>query len=96
MFVSYHRQTTLLTVPDVRLEPPFLQLVMWAPTGNALAIVVGNDIWYRAEALGKTERLTSTGRRDTIYNGVPDWVYEGKTQHQHIPGDSFPKLLTAN
>lgn len=55
-----------------------LQLVKWAPTENAYVYVYMNDIYLRRSARDQTEefRLTNTGRPGTIYNGVPDWVYE--------------------
>lgn len=59
-----------------------LQLVKWAPTGNSYIYVYMNDIYLRPSAREQTlqeYRLTSTGRPGTIYNGVPDWVYEGNT-----------------
>lgn len=56
----------------------YAQVVVWAPVGSALAFVVGNDIYYRPEATAPSVRITNTGVQDTIYNGVPDWVYEGK------------------
>ena len=55
-----------------------LQCVVWAPTGNAYAYVYMNDIYYKTSPKGQEIRLTRTGRPGTIYNGVPDWVYEGK------------------
>ncbi len=39
--------------------------------------VYGNNIYYQ-EALGKDiVQLTDTGEDMNIFNGVPDWVYEG-------------------
>ncbi|CAB0017991.1 unnamed protein product [Nesidiocoris tenuis] len=53
-----------------------LQSVVWAPVGNGFAYVYMNDIYYKSSPKGQEIRLTSTGRPGTIYNGVPDWVYE--------------------
>ncbi|XP_034243317.1 venom dipeptidyl peptidase 4 isoform X2 [Thrips palmi] len=66
---------TPLTIPD-RPGPVYAQVVVWAPVGSALTFVVGNDIYYRSEATAASVRITATGVQDTIYNGVPDWVYE--------------------
>ncbi|KAK7866724.1 hypothetical protein R5R35_003146 [Gryllus longicercus] len=59
-------------------DPRVLQLAIWAPTGNAIAFVYHNDIFYRASAAADAEtvRLTSDGSFSTVYHGVPDWVYE--------------------
>lgn len=63
---------------------------MWAPQGNRIAYVKENDIFYRLapETLPDIQ-LTFTGRRNQIYNGVPDWVYEG------IANDTFTNTLHA-
>ncbi|KAL2744196.1 venom dipeptidyl peptidase 4 isoform X2 [Vespula maculifrons] len=54
-----------------------LQLATWAPTGNALIYVHQNNIFYRLEAEVPTDyQITDSGVFGTIYNGVPDWVYE--------------------
>lgn len=56
-----------------------LQLATWAPQGNALVYVYQNNIYYRPEAEAAVDyQITDTGNFGTIYNGVPDWVYEGK------------------
>lgn len=40
--------------------------------------VANNDIYYLEDIDGKNyEQLTSDGAADVIYNGVPDWLYEG-------------------
>ncbi|KAL2712952.1 venom dipeptidyl peptidase 4 isoform X2 [Vespula squamosa] len=70
-----HVQTeTALTATNDSLT---LQLATWAPTGNALIYVHQNNIFYRLEAEVPTDyQITDTGVFGTIYNGVPDWVYE--------------------
>jgi len=58
---------------------PFLQHVVWAPRGNALAFVYGNDIYYKTSAATThVYRVTNTGQQDVVFNGIPDWLYEGK------------------
>lgn len=54
-----------------------LQYVTWAPKDNALVLVHQNDIYYLSYA--RTDdivRITNTGLEGTIWNGIPDWVYE--------------------
>ncbi|XP_024940697.1 inactive dipeptidyl peptidase 10-like isoform X2 [Cephus cinctus] len=56
-----------------------LQLAVWAPQGNALIHVIQNNIYYRPEAEVATDyQITTSGVFGSIYNGVPDWVYEGE------------------
>ncbi|KAJ3509953.1 hypothetical protein NLJ89_g4948 [Agrocybe chaxingu] len=49
----------------------------WAPTGNALAYVLDNDLYIlpSAEPATRPIRVTSTGNT-SLFHGVPDWVYE--------------------
>ncbi|XP_050087507.1 venom dipeptidyl peptidase 4 [Anopheles aquasalis] len=48
-----------------------------APTGQSLAYVKDNNVYYRAALLENTEvLLTTDGVPGIIYNGIPDWVYE--------------------
>ncbi|XP_049787513.1 venom dipeptidyl peptidase 4-like isoform X1 [Schistocerca cancellata] len=59
------------------LDNKVLQLVVWAPTGNALVYVYHNNIYYRPTAeLAREFKLTTTGSFGSIYHGTPDWVYE--------------------
>ncbi|XP_046586430.1 venom dipeptidyl peptidase 4 isoform X1 [Neodiprion lecontei] len=54
-----------------------LQLATWGPQGNSLVYVLQNNIYYRPQAEIETDyELTTDGVFGTIYNGVPDWVYE--------------------
>lgn len=71
---------------------PLLQHVVWAPRGNALAFVYRNDIYYKTSALtSHVYRITNTGQPGVVFNGVPDWLYEGKIRkcacvvHSAIP-----------
>lgn len=53
-------------------------LAEWAPTGNAVILVHENDIYYKPNPrTNLTYRVTQDGVPGQIYNGVPDWLYEG-------------------
>lgn len=56
-----------------------LQLASWAPVGTGLVYVLNNNIYYISapENVLNPEKITSDGVGGVIYNGVPDWVYEG-------------------
>lgn len=55
-----------------------LQLAVWAPVGNSIAFVARNNIFYRPSATSlQVKQITKNGIIGNIYNGVPDWVYEG-------------------
>ncbi|KAL7423958.1 Dipeptidyl peptidase 4 [Cryptotrichosporon argae] len=56
-------------------KPPKVSKVTWAPVGHALAYVVDNDLYVLAEPETAAVRVTTDGSA-TVFNGVPDWVYE--------------------
>ena len=57
-----------------------MQLASWSPDGRSLVLVHDNDLFYVKDVRRPTrvQRLTSTGRSEVVYNGVADWLYEGK------------------
>lgn len=53
--------------------------VEWAPKGQALIIIHEYDIYYKPDPRAKTTyRVTQDAVPGLIYNGVPDWLYEGR------------------
>ena len=62
--------TTEPLIPDQKAD---IQYAGWAPTGDKIAFVRGNDLYIWTS--GNVERITSDGGPD-VFNGVPDWVYE--------------------
>lgn len=70
-----HRTTSRITVGN----STSLQLAVWAPGGNALVLVNQNNVYYKPTAETQTNyQITTTGIYGSIYNAVPDWVYEGE------------------
>ncbi|KAG6460920.1 hypothetical protein O3G_MSEX012305, partial [Manduca sexta] len=71
----------LTPLPDdiggVITEGPYLLLAAWTPKGHGLITIKDYDIYYRPAPRSSTGyRVTDTGIPGTIYNGVPDWLYE--------------------
>lgn len=61
-----------------RTDQPPLLYATWAPTTDALAFVSHNDLYYTTGPdLDTMYRITDTGQIGSIFNGIPDWVYEG-------------------
>lgn len=58
----------------------WLQLAEWGPTGSQLVLVQDNDLYYKASgsAQSRVVRLTSSGKPGVVFNGIPDWLYEGE------------------
>lgn len=54
---------------------PDLLLVVWAPVGYGLAVVYKNNLFYKENPKAQEVRITNDP--EFVYNGVPDWVYEG-------------------
>ncbi|XP_054009789.1 venom dipeptidyl peptidase 4-like isoform X2 [Hylaeus anthracinus] len=79
-YLAHYKIVNLQTSVETSLttnDSISLQLATWAPHGNALVYVYQNNIYYRPEAEKAVDyQITDTGVFGTIYNGVPDWVYE--------------------
>nr|XP_002130673.1 dipeptidyl peptidase 4 [Ciona intestinalis] len=59
--------------------PSDVQYITWSPVGDAVAYVYDFDIYYRADVNDTTTndiRITDDGSANSVYNGIPDWVYE--------------------
>ncbi|KAK0080429.1 hypothetical protein PV325_013968 [Microctonus aethiopoides] len=70
---NYRKTTSRITVGN----STSLQLAVWAPGGNALVLVNQNNVYYKPTAETQTNyQITTTGIYGSIYNAVPDWVYE--------------------
>jgi dipeptidyl aminopeptidase len=53
-----------------------VSLAVWAPTSDAVAYVIGNNVHVRELSNDKdTIEVTTDGGTDLFY-GIPDWVYE--------------------
>jgi dipeptidyl aminopeptidase len=68
------------TVPLIPItSPPSTAIAKWSPKGHNIAFVQNNDLYISTLASsssnGTVIRITRTGN-ETIFNGVPDWVYE--------------------
>ncbi|XP_043250210.1 venom dipeptidyl peptidase 4-like isoform X2 [Colletes gigas] len=78
-YLAHYKIVNLTTLSERSLvnDTISLQLATWAPRGNALVYVYQNNIYYRPEVEKPVDfQITNTGVFGTIYNGVPDWVYE--------------------
>lgn len=53
-----------------------LNFCVLSPSGNRVAFVRDNNV-YEQMIGGDEVQLTGDGINGIVYNGVPDWVYEG-------------------
>lgn len=52
---------------------------MWLMAlGHPQVYIFENNIYYQADVQSSSWRLTSSGLEGAIYNGISDWLYEGK------------------
>ena len=56
-----------------------MQHAEWLGNSTTLIIIVDNDIYLRQSPADEADiRLTHTGVPGLIYNGITDWLYQGK------------------
>uniref|UniRef100_A0A8C5LIW2 Fibroblast activation protein alpha n=1 Tax=Jaculus jaculus TaxID=51337 RepID=A0A8C5LIW2_JACJA len=58
--------------------PRPIQYLCWSPVGSKLAYVYQNNIYLKQRPGDPPYQITYNGRENKIFNGIPDWVYEGK------------------
>lgn len=76
-FFSHHIPVRLASSP--KAQPERLQFASWLGDTNSLLVIFSNDIYLRQSPNNETDtRLTFTGMPDIFYNGVPDWLYQGR------------------
>lgn len=64
------------TIPvNVKGARQALNVVEWSPVGNSFIFVHQNNIYYKASPEADEVQITDDGA-PSIYNGIPDWVYE--------------------
>ena len=56
-------------------EPTF------SPDGNKVAFIVDNNLFYQDLNSGKITQITTDGKKNSILNGLGDWVYEEEFGH---------------
>lgn len=83
-FLARYAAINILTGAKVDIIPSgieageaFLQNFVWGPSGTSLAFVYLNNIYYQDALTSSPRQITTSGRLNVIYHGIPDWVYEG-------------------
>jgi len=70
-YFLYNTETKALTkVLEQVQEPTF------SPTGTKIGFAKGNDLFIYDIASKATSQITSDGKKNSIINGITDWVYE--------------------
>lgn len=68
---------------NVKGERQALNIVEWSPVGNSFIFVYKNNIYYRASPEATEVQITNDGA-PSVYNGIPDWVYEEEVFSSNI------------
>uniref|UniRef100_S4RAZ4 Dipeptidylpeptidase IV N-terminal domain-containing protein n=1 Tax=Petromyzon marinus TaxID=7757 RepID=S4RAZ4_PETMA len=61
--------------------PHEIQYITWSPSDHNLAYVYENNIYLKPNLTGPAVNVTTSGAYSQVYNGIPDWVYEGEAAH---------------
>ncbi|AZI32051.1 S9 family peptidase [Kaistella carnis] len=62
----------------------FVQEPTFSPDGNKVAFVSDNNLFYQDLNSGKITQITSDGKKNSILNGLADWVYEEEFGHAKL------------
>ncbi|TXE07273.1 S9 family peptidase [Seonamhaeicola algicola] len=66
-------------VEDETLEPISKELIQeptFSPNGTKIAYAFNNNLFVKDLNTGETIQITSDGKKNSIINGITDWVYE--------------------
>uniref|UniRef100_A0A182WEQ8 Venom dipeptidyl peptidase 4 n=1 Tax=Anopheles minimus TaxID=112268 RepID=A0A182WEQ8_9DIPT len=68
--------TTKQVIPvNVGGQRRALNLVEWSPVNHSFVFVYQNNLYYRETPTSAEVQITTDGS-PSVYNGIPDWVYE--------------------
>lgn len=62
----------------------FIQEPTFSPDGKKVAFVSDNNLFYQDLNSGKITQITSDGKKNSILNGLADWVYEEEFGHAKL------------
>lgn len=76
---SHHMPVRLKDSP--KSQRTRMQHAEWLGNSTALIIITENDIYLRQSPADEEDiRLTHSGVSGLIYNGITDWLYQGKNK----------------
>ena len=59
----------------------FVQEPTFSPDASKVAFIAENNLFYQDLTSGKITQITTDGRKNSIINGLADWVYEEEFGH---------------
>ena len=62
----------------------FVQEPTFSPDGSKVAFIDANNLFYQDLHSGKITQITTDGKKNSILNGLADWVYEEEFGHAKL------------
>lgn len=62
----------------------FIQEPKFSPDATKVAFIVENNLFYQDLESGKIVQITKDGKKNSIINGLADWVYEEEFGHARL------------
>ena len=62
----------------------FVQEPTFSPDGSKVAFIADNNLFYQDLNSGKITQITTDGKKNSILNGLADWVYEEEFGHAKL------------
>lgn len=62
----------------------FIQEPSFSPDGNKVAFIADNNLYYEDLNSGKITQISTDGKKNSILNGLSDWVYEEEFGHAKL------------
>lgn len=59
----------------------FVQEPQFSPDAQKVAFIADNNLYYQDLGSGKIVQITSDGKKNSVINGLADWVYEEEFGH---------------
>lgn len=59
----------------------YIQEPKFSPDGSKVAFIVDNNLFYQDLSSGKINQITTDGKKNSVINGLGDWVYEEEFGH---------------
>ncbi len=65
-------------------EGNYIQEPTFSPDGSKVAFIADNNLYYQDLASGRKVQITTDGKKNSILNGLGDWVYEEEFGHARL------------
>lgn len=62
----------------------FVQEPTFSPDGSKVAFIAANNLFYQDLNSGKITQISTDGKKNSVLNGLADWVYEEEFGHAKL------------